>query len=202
MESVSNDFGIREEGSHSEGYGSYLAHHSSPNTIFQSNSPQATSTSLLAESLDEASRVVQPNNILHTQQAGSLDSTPTDPSVVLAPTEPEEVPSSTRSFLTHQELSVLKREDVRLRTYDERFSASFMSPLSLAQAGFFYLGVEDQVQCVFCRGVIGQWEINDNPMSEHERFFPSCPFVLGNNLVVEVNHFSFAVVFGFSSFFL
>nr|SVE81171.1 EOG090X01XB [Daphnia magna] len=78
-----------------------------------------------------------------------------------------------------QEWIVLKREDIRLRTFNEHFSATFLNPLALAKAGFFYVGVDDQVQCAFCRGVVKDWEVDDDPVREHQRLFPSCPFVLG-----------------------
>lgn len=91
--------------------------------------------------------------------------------------------SSSRSSLSHQDWAILKREDVRLRTFDERFSATFLSPLVLAKTGFFYLGVADVVQCAFCRGVVKDWEINDNPRQEHQRLFPSCAFILGCKLL-------------------
>jgi hypothetical protein len=78
-----------------------------------------------------------------------------------------------------QEWITLRREDIRLRTFNEHFSATFLSPLLLAKAGFFYVGVDDQVQCAFCRGVVRDWEINDDPRREHQRLFPSCAFILG-----------------------
>ena len=86
---------------------------------------------------------------------------------------------SSRSFLSHQDWAILKREDVRLRTFDERFSANFLSPLVLARSGFLCLGVAHVVQCAFCRGVVKDWEINDDPRQEHQRLFPSCAFILG-----------------------
>lgn len=82
-----------------------------------------------------------------------------------------------------QEWIILKREDIRLRTFSENFTASFLSPLALAKAGFFYVGFDDQVQCAFCRGVVRDWELNDDPNREHQRLFPSCPFILGNKLI-------------------
>lgn len=78
-----------------------------------------------------------------------------------------------------QEWIVLKREDIRLRTFNEHFSATFLNPLALAKAGFFYVGVDDQVQCAFCRGMVKGWEVDDDPVREHQRLFPPCPFVLG-----------------------
>jgi hypothetical protein len=37
----------------------------------------------------------------------------------------------------------------------------------------------DSVQCAFCLGIIGAWEPEDVPLSEHRRHFPRCPFALG-----------------------
>ncbi|XP_067951498.1 E3 ubiquitin-protein ligase XIAP-like [Watersipora subatra] len=37
----------------------------------------------------------------------------------------------------------------------------------------------DRVQCVFCRGIIHQWEEGDNPMTEHAKLFPFCKFPKG-----------------------
>lgn len=85
----------------------------------------------------------------------------------------------TRSYLSHHDWLLLRREEVRLRSFDQRFTATSPNPLALAAAGFFYLGVADQVQCAFCRGVVRDWEPQDEPRQEHMRLFPSCPFILG-----------------------
>ena len=85
----------------------------------------------------------------------------------------------TRSYLSHHDWLLLRREEVRLRSFDQRFTATSPNPLALAAAGFFYLGVADQVQCAFCRGVVRDWEPQDEPRQEHRRLFPSCPFILG-----------------------
>lgn len=50
-----------------------------------------------------------------------------------------------------------------------------ISPQSLAKAGFYYLNRSDQVMCAWCKGVIAQWEKQDNAFQEHRRFFPNCP---------------------------
>ena len=45
---------------------------------------------------------------------------------------------------------------------------------------FVYINLsEDRVQCVFCAGIIGQWEDEDFPMTEHRDLYPECPFVRG-----------------------
>ncbi len=30
---------------------------------------------------------------------------------------------------------------------------------------------------MFCRGVAGEWEDGDVPLTEHKRHFPRCPFI-------------------------
>jgi len=34
-----------------------------------------------------------------------------------------------------------------------------------------------QVQCAFCKGVAGEWEEGDVPVTEHKKHFPRCPFI-------------------------
>ena len=50
-----------------------------------------------------------------------------------------------------------------------------VSPKALAQAGFYYCGPEDMVQCAWCYGKLQGWEQGDNPLTEHARHFASCP---------------------------
>ncbi|XP_047524934.1 death-associated inhibitor of apoptosis 2-like isoform X1 [Pieris napi] len=52
------------------------------------------------------------------------------------------------------------------------------APCSLAEAGFFYTGLEDQVRCFYCDGGLGKWEAGDIPWREHARWFPQCGYVL------------------------
>ncbi|CAL4079247.1 unnamed protein product [Meganyctiphanes norvegica] len=47
----------------------------------------------------------------------------------------------------------------------------------LAEAGFFYTKVADWVQCFHCGGGIFNWMQGDNPMADHGRLYPQCPFV-------------------------
>ena len=41
------------------------------------------------------------------------------------------------------------------------------------------MGNDDHVQCVFCEGIIGNWEDEDFPMTEHRLLYPACPFIRG-----------------------
>lgn len=73
---------------------------------------------------------------------------------------------------------LLIRESERLKTY-EGWPLNFIRPEDLARAGFVYLKTEDRVQCVFCKGIVSQWEREDVPLQEHSRHFPRCPFIKG-----------------------
>lgn len=71
----------------------------------------------------------------------------------------------------------------RLYTYRKDWPAETpVAPEALAAAGLYYLGVGDCVRCAFCQGTLKQWEAGDDPSYEHKKFFPNCPFVLGNDV--------------------
>ena len=84
-----------------------------------------------------------------------------------------------KRFLCQQGCQVLKREDVRLQTFTSSWKANFIDIRELAEAGFFYTGLADQVQCAFCGGVMYHFEEGDVPMEEHRRHFERCCFVQG-----------------------
>uniref|UniRef100_A0A1B0GLP2 RING-type domain-containing protein n=1 Tax=Lutzomyia longipalpis TaxID=7200 RepID=A0A1B0GLP2_LUTLO len=75
-----------------------------------------------------------------------------------------------------------KNEETRLRSFS-KWPVTFVSPLALAKAGFYFFNLEDRVKCAWCQGVVGQWEDGDDPFDVHQRFFPACPrAVLGPNI--------------------
>ncbi|KAL7737922.1 hypothetical protein ACLKA6_006292 [Drosophila palustris] len=74
---------------------------------------------------------------------------------------------------THPDMLI---ESNRLETFKDWPNPN-ITPQSLAKAGFYYLNQSDHVKCVWCKGVIAQWEKNDNAFEEHRRFFPNCPRV-------------------------
>jgi baculoviral IAP repeat-containing protein 7/8 len=47
----------------------------------------------------------------------------------------------------------------------------------LVKAGFVYLGVSDKVRCEFCTLVLDDWSPIDDPLLEHYRLSPWCPFL-------------------------
>ncbi|CAK1555295.1 unnamed protein product [Leptosia nina] len=66
----------------------------------------------------------------------------------------------------------------RLSTFNRWPYDRPQAPQSLAEAGFFYTGLEDQVRCFYCDGGLGKWEAGDVPWREHARWFPQCGYVL------------------------
>jgi hypothetical protein len=46
----------------------------------------------------------------------------------------------------------------------------------LVRAGFFFTGTKTIVTCFYCNGSLQNWGPNDNPMIEHARWFPNCPY--------------------------
>src|SRR6266436_2490333 len=90
--------------------------------------------------------------------------------------------------------SIIRPEDIveelyeRMKSGQERYytfhswPVEFMNTVELAEAGFFYMLNGDRVQCAFCRGLVCGWGIGDKPLSEHERHFPRCPFIMEYNV--------------------
>lgn len=73
--------------------------------------------------------------------------------------------------------SSLTDEAVRLQTFVNWPVPEIVSPESLARAGFYFLKQSDKTKCAFCDGVVGSWEMGDDPDREHKRHFPNCSFV-------------------------
>ena len=57
---------------------------------------------------------------------------------------------------------------------------SSVEPEQLALAGFRYSGQAsgtDMVRCDYCSGRLQRWEETDEPLQEHARHYPDCPFL-------------------------
>lgn len=76
----------------------------------------------------------------------------------------------------------MSSEDARLRTFTSWPSSVPVRPRDLAQAGLFYLGESDRVQCFCCGGMLGGWEAGDTAWGEHSKHFPYCFFILGHDV--------------------
>ncbi|KAJ8315810.1 hypothetical protein KUTeg_007960, partial [Tegillarca granosa] len=55
--------------------------------------------------------------------------------------------------------------------------SAFQSKRNLAEAGFFYTGTRDNVQCFKCGGGLRNWDKRSDPWREHARWFPWCKYV-------------------------
>lgn len=96
--------------------------------------------------------------------------------------------SETRNTLIATETlpsSDLKIFENRLNSFNS-WPLVWLSPTSLASAGFFYFNIGDQVKCAFCGGIIGQWEFDDSPIEEHRKFFPECSVVRSQETQADV----------------
>ena len=52
-----------------------------------------------------------------------------------------------------------------------------------------YVGISDNVKCFFCDGGLRNWEPNDDPWTEHARWFPRCGYIRlckGDEFIKEV----------------
>jgi baculoviral IAP repeat-containing protein 2/3 len=101
--------------------------------------------------------------------SGSYSSFPSDPVNFRANQDCPALSTSPYHF-------AMNTEKARLLTY-ETWPLSFLSPAKLAKAGFYYIGPGDRVACFACDGKLSNWERKDDAMSEHQRHFPSCPFL-------------------------
>ena len=79
----------------------------------------------------------------------------------------------------------LKHEVERFKTFDNQFSElCTLSPEELAKDGFvsYPRSGQDGVQCVFCGGILYEWTTGETARGEHEKFYSSCPFLMGHDV--------------------
>nr|XP_043896626.1 E3 ubiquitin-protein ligase XIAP [Solea senegalensis] len=89
----------------------------------------------------------------------------------------EVVDESTYPVVPH-----MKNEEARLQTFSSWPSNAPVRPRDLAQAGLYYLGESDRVQCFCCGGMLAGWETGDTPWGEHAKHFHNCFFILGHDV--------------------
>lgn len=65
----------------------------------------------------------------------------------------------------------------RLGTFRQWPHDAPVSAQALAEAGFFYVGPTDEVQCFCCGGVLTEWRRGDCPLRAHLTYFPSCDYL-------------------------
>ncbi|XP_072252181.1 E3 ubiquitin-protein ligase XIAP [Leuresthes tenuis] len=76
----------------------------------------------------------------------------------------------------------LRSEDARLQTFSSWPLTAPVRPQDLAQAGLFYRGESDHVQCFCCGGILNNWEPGDDAWREHAKHWSNCFFILGHDV--------------------
>jgi len=67
--------------------------------------------------------------------------------------------------------------EARIRSFKEWPPGLKVQPKDLVDAGFYYIGLSDQVKCFYCDGGLRNWHSDDDPWVEHARWFTKCAFV-------------------------
>ncbi|XP_053384541.1 baculoviral IAP repeat-containing protein 3-like [Mercenaria mercenaria] len=83
--------------------------------------------------------------------------------------------SAPRSSYRHPEYQAMH---VRFSSFTNWPEHMMQTPQQLAEAGLYYTGFEDQVRCFACDGGLRRWDPEDDPWTEHCRWFPACPYAL------------------------
>ena len=68
-------------------------------------------------------------------------------------------------------------EQSRLDSFINWPSNLTQKPPDLAKAGFFSFGKNDMVKCFYCDGGIRNWDQFEDPIVEHTRWYPRCPYI-------------------------
>jgi hypothetical protein len=80
---------------------------------------------------------------------------------------------------TNPDFERLKSHKVRLDTFYDWPSRATrcVYPKDLAVAGLFFTGIDDRVQCAYCRQFLHTWVQGEKPLDEHRKLFPDCSFL-------------------------
>lgn len=68
-------------------------------------------------------------------------------------------------------------EAARCRSFAEWPRTMKQKPRELAEAGFFYTGVGDRVNCFSCGGGLKDWDENDEPWEQHAQWLSKCRYL-------------------------
>ena len=71
----------------------------------------------------------------------------------------------------------LRYEKERLETFINWPISDMITPEELAADGFCFLRDLAYCKCIFCNGVVGEWEVGDVARTKHARLFPQCSFI-------------------------
>jgi hypothetical protein len=78
------------------------------------------------------------------------------------------------------DVSQLHQELARRVTFVD-WNVDFLDKNKLAMLGFYYVGQQDVVKCVFCNVAIGEWQPDDDILTEHIKYSPNCKLITGGH---------------------
>jgi hypothetical protein len=74
----------------------------------------------------------------------------------------------------------------RMLTFQD-WPVSFIRPHEIAEAGYFYTGVQDRVKCLSCTTEFGNWQQQDIPFDKHAFQSPQCLYVITFKSKYQIN---------------
>ncbi|NWW87348.1 XIAP ligase, partial [Rhynochetos jubatus] len=154
---------------------------------FQTHTVLSPDCEFVAEStfLENNIRHLAPNCQHRTENGSSnaaLPGTPNDPADVEADRLLRTRQVVDMSDNLYPKIPAMCSEETRIKSFHDWPLNGQLTAEELANAGFYYTGVGDQVACFCCGGKLKNWEPNDRAWSEHKRHFPTCFFVLGRDV--------------------
>ena len=84
----------------------------------------------------------------------------------------EEIPQ----LIAVPEMTSYRDRFVTFSTWPQEIKSQ--TPRDMAKAGLFYTGDDDKTICFYCAGNIYRWEPQDDPWTEHARFYPTCQYLI------------------------
>ncbi|KAE8635934.1 hypothetical protein XENTR_v10002790 [Xenopus tropicalis] len=81
------------------------------------------------------------------------------------------------TITTYTSKNIFEDENVRLDSFKKWPENAHANPTSLAEAGFYYTGITDNVKCFTCGVCIHSFEPGDDLYTEHKKFSPACAFL-------------------------
>lgn len=79
--------------------------------------------------------------------------------------------------------AVMTYESERLLTFSSDqwpHEDSVVNIKKMAKSGLYYVGTGDFVQCAFCNIELYKWQPGDDPVEDHFKYKPRCPFLINH----------------------
>lgn len=65
----------------------------------------------------------------------------------------------------------------RIKTFETWPKSEILSPMKLAEAGFYFTKIHDNTMCFFCGGGLKHWNASSDPWVDHAAMYSKCGFV-------------------------